>query len=218
MWKAMLFDCSLILISQCNNLQFYVAEALKQLIFPLAWQHSYIQPAGESLRDYAESPSPVIFCCNPLCAGYDHFRELQQNGFNNLAILDIDGSFTNDLHFPKLQMEENHLRSLNFAKNTKVAKYDYAYREMLLDDELQDEDKRFVNEVRQKFFGILRPLLVNVKDCIKDEYRIENRHLYPGIDFEVCTVFDKYFDKPRYMEDHIGEGDEGFIKRFIDSS
>lgn len=42
MWKAMIFDCSLILISQCNNLQFYVAEGLKQLIFPLTWQHSYI--------------------------------------------------------------------------------------------------------------------------------------------------------------------------------
>ena len=29
MWKAMLFDCSLILISSSTSLQFYVAEALK---------------------------------------------------------------------------------------------------------------------------------------------------------------------------------------------
>jgi len=29
MWKAMLFDCSIILISSQQSLQFYVAEALK---------------------------------------------------------------------------------------------------------------------------------------------------------------------------------------------
>jgi len=42
MWKAMVFDCSLILISTQTSLQFYVAEALKQLLFPLTWQYSYI--------------------------------------------------------------------------------------------------------------------------------------------------------------------------------
>jgi hypothetical protein len=100
MWKAMLFDASIILISQCNNLQFYVAEALKQLIFPLTWQHSYIQPAGKPLRDYVESPSPVIFCCSPLDTDFEYFDKLQKSGFNNLAIIDIDGSYTNDLQFP----------------------------------------------------------------------------------------------------------------------
>ncbi len=102
----MLFDASIILISQCNNLQFYVAEALKQLIFPLTWQHSYIQPAGKPLRDYVESPSPVIFCCNPLDTDFEYFDKLQKSGFNNLAIIDIDGSYTNDLHFPQLNEEQ----------------------------------------------------------------------------------------------------------------
>lgn len=46
MWKAMIFDHSLILISEQHSLQFYVAEALKQLIFPLTWSFSYIQPAS----------------------------------------------------------------------------------------------------------------------------------------------------------------------------
>ena len=36
-WKALLFDTSLILISSSYSLQFYVAEALKQLLFPLTW-------------------------------------------------------------------------------------------------------------------------------------------------------------------------------------
>ena len=36
-WKALLFDTSLILISSSTSLQFYIAEALKQLLFPLTW-------------------------------------------------------------------------------------------------------------------------------------------------------------------------------------
>ena len=100
MWKAMIFDKTLVLISTQTSLQFYVAEALKQLIFPLTWQHSYIQPAGLSLRDYAESPTPVIFCCSPLDMDFDYFMELElDGGMGNLAILDIDGSYTNDHKF-----------------------------------------------------------------------------------------------------------------------
>jgi hypothetical protein len=37
MWKAMIFDKTLVLVSTQTSLQFYVAEALKQLIFPLTW-------------------------------------------------------------------------------------------------------------------------------------------------------------------------------------
>ena len=97
MWKAMIFDCSLILISSQYSLQFYVAEALKQLIFPLVWSFSYIQPANPSLLGYAESPTPVIFCCNPIdVADFDYFMDLENDGMNNLAILNIDGSYTNN--------------------------------------------------------------------------------------------------------------------------
>jgi hypothetical protein len=96
MWKALLFDCSVILISTQNSLQFYVAEALKQLLFPLTWQHSYIQPAGFNLAAYAESPTPVIFCCSPLSLDFEYFLALEEGGMGNYAILDIDGSYTNN--------------------------------------------------------------------------------------------------------------------------
>ena len=78
-------------------MQFYVAEALKKLLFPLTWQHSYIQPAGVGLSGYAESPTPVIFCCSPLAMDFDYFINLEaESGLGNLAILDIDGSYTNE--------------------------------------------------------------------------------------------------------------------------
>jgi len=41
-WKALLFDKTLVLISSQKSLQFYVAEGLKQLLFPLTWMNSYV--------------------------------------------------------------------------------------------------------------------------------------------------------------------------------
>jgi hypothetical protein len=66
-------------------------------LFPLTWQNSYIQPASADLSGYAEAPSPVIFCCSPLAMDFDYFMNLEEvDGLKNLAILDIDGCYTND--------------------------------------------------------------------------------------------------------------------------
>jgi hypothetical protein len=69
-------------------------------------------------------------------------------------------------------MEEMELRSLNAVKNKKIAKYDYAYKEMMVDDEtdLDSNDSNFVLQVRKKFFNILSRYLQPVKDCIRPEY------------------------------------------------
>ena len=41
-WKAILFDHTLVLISSQYSLQFYIAQALLQLLFPLTFQYSYV--------------------------------------------------------------------------------------------------------------------------------------------------------------------------------
>ena len=69
------------------------------------------------MRDYAESPTPVIFCCSPLEMDFDYFLELEKEGMSNLAILDIDGSFTNDFKFCTIQNEGYAMRALNTLKN-----------------------------------------------------------------------------------------------------
>jgi len=38
-WKAILFDKTLVLISSQYSLQFYIAQALLQLVFPLTFQY-----------------------------------------------------------------------------------------------------------------------------------------------------------------------------------
>lgn len=120
--------------------------------------------------------------------------------------------------------ENYHLRSLNLLKNKKIVKYDYAYREMIDNNEftLEQEDQMFVKEARAKFFEFLKPYLRQVKDCIKDDFKLDNRKR--ACEFG-CTneqdlttaVFSKYFDIDGYLED-FEEDDMPFVKRLSNSS
>lgn len=206
MWKAMIFDCSLILISLQKSLQFYVAEALKQLIFPLTWSFSYIQPAGPSLIGYAESPTPVIFCCSPLDMDYEYFKSLENSGMKNYAILDIDGSFTNSQQFEELQNEGFVMRTLNCLKNRRIQKYDNAYKAPLYQTE--SETIEFIKEVRATFFSFIKPFLQDVPKFIDSKCASQDTQ----------TVFDKYFDKKNYLKSFEGESTLPFAQRLVNSS
>lgn len=82
---------------------------------------------------------------------FDYFMELEEGGMGNLAILDIDGSYTNDQKFETLQCEQSFMRTLNNLKNRKITKYDYAYVDMVSQDTELDKAE-FVSEVRRTFF------------------------------------------------------------------
>lgn len=49
----------------------------------------------------------------------------------NFAILDIDGSYTNNKNFEELPNEGYILKMLNNLKNKRITKYDYAYKEFV---------------------------------------------------------------------------------------
>jgi len=53
----------------------------------------------------------------------------------NLAILDIDGSNTNNKQFCTLENEMQFLRTLNQLKNKSLMKLDYAFSDMIADEE-----------------------------------------------------------------------------------
>jgi hypothetical protein len=38
----------------------------------------------------------VIFCCSPLDMDFEYFKILENSGMKNYAVLDIDGSYTNN--------------------------------------------------------------------------------------------------------------------------
>lgn len=58
------------------------------------------------------------------------------------------------------------MRTLNSLKNRKISKYDYAYVDMITQDTEEDQEN-FMQEVRQTFFNILKPFLIDVPDYIK---------------------------------------------------
>ncbi len=123
-WKALLFDYSLILISSQLSLQFYIAEALKELLFPLTWQNSYIQPGNPNLIGYADGTLPLIYGACSYDASFETF-ELQCN--ESVVICDIDASFTNNVELPRLPTEPMIIRLLSLMRNQRVEQYDFAY-------------------------------------------------------------------------------------------
>jgi hypothetical protein len=94
-----------------------VAEALKQLLFPMTWQANYIQPGNEGLLGHADGTMAVIFGCNASMAGFDYFESLQSN---EMAICDIDACFTNNLELPRLPSEHMYIRILNVSELNKL--------------------------------------------------------------------------------------------------
>ena len=97
------------------------------------------------------SPFPILFTCSQLIQPFEYFEELRKD---NIAICDIDGSYTNNLPLPALEDEKIILRSLSALKNFKGARYDSAFKEMY-DADLKKSDTNFTIEVRNVFFGIL---------------------------------------------------------------
>lgn len=57
---------------------------------------------------------------------FNYFMDLENGGMTNMAILDIDGCYTNNQKFPNLYGEMLKLRALNEKKKGKISKYDYA--------------------------------------------------------------------------------------------
>jgi hypothetical protein len=68
-----------------------VAEALKQLLFPLSWSNSYIQPGNKNLAGHCDGTMPMIYGSDLLVNGFDFFDNMSPD----MAILDIDACFTN---------------------------------------------------------------------------------------------------------------------------
>lgn len=97
---------------------------------------------------------------------FEYFLALEQGGMTNLAILDIDGSYTNERTFCKMENEGSAMRTLNYLKNKSLMKLDYAFTQMITDDGGNEEN--FVAEVRRIFFNFLKPYLVEIPQFFKD--------------------------------------------------
>ena len=111
---------------------------------------------------------------------------------NNFAILDIDGSYTNNKVFEELPDELRIIRMLNNLKNKRITKYDFAYKELL---QTKYDSDAFVKDVRQTFFNLIKPFLKCVPKFI-DKTRKQD---------DTSTVFFNFFNVKGYLEYFEGE-------------
>ena len=98
---------------------------------------------------------------------FEYFKILENSGMKNYAILDIDGSYTNNQQFEELQNEGYVMRTLNSLKNRRIQKYDNAYKAPLYQTE--SETIEFIKDVRATFFSFLQPFLQDVPRFINSK-------------------------------------------------
>lgn len=79
------------------------------------------------------------------------------------------------------------MRTLNYLKNRRVQKYDYAFKTLIEQDGKDDE--MFVEEVRQTFLNFLKPYLIDLPDYFNDVSNLNDQEI----------VFNKYFQKQEYL-------------------
>jgi hypothetical protein len=63
-------------VSSQYSLQFYVAEALKQLMFPLTWSNAQIIPGRKDTIGYCDGTMINIYGSHSAFDGFDYFDGL----------------------------------------------------------------------------------------------------------------------------------------------
>ena len=66
MFEALLLEKTVIFVSQSRTVLGYAAEAFTSLLFPFQWEQILIPILPPSLKDYLNSPVPLIAGISPL--------------------------------------------------------------------------------------------------------------------------------------------------------
>lgn len=110
----------------------------------------------------------------------------------DIAICDIDASFTNNIELPTIFQEPVNCRILSIFKNSRVQQYDLAY-------ENKEEQEAFTEEVyqtiRETFFNILKPYLQNIEKYISIDDESANFYTY----FETNEYLSQFVDIPEQL-------------------
>ena len=88
-------------------------------------------------------------------------------------------------------------------KNSKVNRYDAAYPENLVND---TDNIDFVTQIRETFFSILKPYLVNLEDYIDTKTDPNQANFY------------KYFNKKGYLDNFDLPAQKEFAQKLMESS
>jgi len=98
-----------------------------------------------------------LYGSNSVKIGFDFFEEMSPE----MAVVDIDACYTNNIELPAIPDETMYIRLLNLLKNSRISQYDKAYPDTHI-----PESEDFVNQVREAFFGLLKPFLSRVDHYI----------------------------------------------------
>jgi DENN (AEX-3) domain/uDENN domain len=87
LWRSLLLERSVILVSSQNSLLLDVAESILALLYPFKWQHTYIPVMPRVLLEALESPAPYLVGISSLA-----WTEAQQYIPPHAIVADLDNN------------------------------------------------------------------------------------------------------------------------------
>lgn len=78
-------------------------------MFPFTWQNSYVVPGSAKLLELCDGVMTMIYGSQSYVGDYDYFDGKSPD----MAVVDIDASFTNNIQLPNIPNETMHIRILN---------------------------------------------------------------------------------------------------------
>ena len=123
----------------------------------------------------------VIYGSRQQDRAFEYFEAINQEDNKDMVICDIDASYCNDTKLPQIPNELMATRILTLLKNTKANQYDLAYESDI------EPQKDHVKSIRQQFFQILKPFIINLP-----------KYIGKG------NTFYNYFDTEGYLEQFDG--------------
>ena len=203
LYIALLFEKSIILIGNQNQMLFCICEGLKKLLFPFRWLHTYVPILPKQLLNFLESPFPYFLGISSNLI--DPFELNKQ--YPSHIICDINSStLYGNVASLKLPLNEELKikKKLMILKNKNINFYD----DVIIDNinysnlnnkniEYEDVDfsLSFSKNVQRIFFRIFKNNLYR----IKKEYMFNNNNTFDSKSF--LRLFDEnkeyklFFDK-----------------------
>lgn len=205
-WQGLLLEKQLFLLCSSKETLLQVAHSFVTLLFPFKWIHTYIPILPEKLKDFSESPMPLIF-------GIPFPIEVKDLP-NDAIIINIDKNCIEryNENTPKLtgklkaffEKKLNRLKEKYQIENPKDSKKWMDYLDSI-DGEIPENIKRIdCGEIRDVFYEVFIQIFKNSSKYFPQKNNSEEDKIE--------------FKKDIFLKDHGSTDDNSFLALFCDTS
>eukprot|EP00357_Protocruzia_adherens_P030675 CAMPEP_0115026206 /NCGR_PEP_ID=MMETSP0216-20121206/34579_1 /TAXON_ID=223996 /ORGANISM="Protocruzia adherens, Strain Boccale" /LENGTH=1339 /DNA_ID=CAMNT_0002401179 /DNA_START=321 /DNA_END=4340 /DNA_ORIENTATION=- len=199
LWRALLMERQIILISSQTSLLMAACEALMMLLFPFEWIYVYVPVLPGQFLEYLDSPSPYLIGIQ------NQMFEILVEQYPEVCVCDLNTGRCSNIGIPNLSdnEEKKMITKLQYLKNPNFFNFDNLYpTESLMTFEDTDSLLDTIDNIRLVFLRVFKNFLYNYREFITEPI-IETESDYSASvskNFEKSPRFGKSNDQRKGTE------------------